>query len=145
MGIKAYVGYLFHHESPLRKPNHLCKKIADLAKRVRDGSSEKIFLGDLSVKKEAGFAGDIVAGIWVLVNQDQVFEATIGTGEAYSIQDWVEICFSKVGSDWRNHIILRTDGFIAEYPLLVSDPTTIRSLGWQPAVDIHALADMMLT
>lgn len=145
LGIQAYVGYLFHHESPLRKPNHLCKKIAELAKRVREGSKEQITLGDVSVRKEVGFAGDIVAGIVALVSQESVFEATIGTGKAYSIQEWIEICFSKIGSDWRDHIILRTDGFIPEYPLLVSDPTTIRSLGWQPAVDIHALADMMLT
>ena len=144
LGIKAYVGYLFHHESPLRKPNHLCKKIAELAKRVRAGSSEKILLGDLSVKKEAGFAGDIVAGIWTLVNQDHVFEATIGTGKAYSIQEWAEKCFSKVGSDWRNHVIPRADGFIPEYPLLVSDPMTIFSLGWRPVVDFNALADMMI-
>ena len=145
LGIQAYVGYLFHHESPLRKPNHLCKKIAELAQRVRDGSKEQITLGDVSVRKEVGFAGDIAVGIWALVSQEAVFEATIGTGKAYSIQEWIEICFSKVGSDWRNHVILRTDGFIPEYPLLVSDPTTIRSLGWHPAVDIDALADMMLT
>jgi len=139
------VGYLFHHESPLRKPNHLCKKIAELAKRVGEGSNGQITLGDISVRKEVGFAGDIVAGIWTLVKQDRIFEATIGTGKAYSIQEWIEICFSKVGSDWRNHIILRSDGFIPEYPLLVSDPTTIHSLGWGPAVDIHTLADMMHT
>ena len=144
LGIKTYVGYLFHHESPLRKPNCLCKSISELAKRVREGSQEQIMLGDVSVRKEAGFAGDIAAGILTLVSQDSVFEATIGTGKAYSIQEWIEICFSKVGFDWRNHVILRTDGFIPEYPLLVSDPMTISSLGWQPAVDIHALADMML-
>lgn len=145
LGIKTYVGYLFHHESPLRKPNHLCKKIAELAKRVREGSKEQITLGDVSVRKETGFAGDIAAGIWALVSQEAVFEATIGTGKAYSIQEWIEVCFSKIGSDWRNHITLRTDGFVPEYPILVSDPTTIFSLGWLPAVDIHALADMMLT
>jgi GDPmannose 4,6-dehydratase len=144
LGIRAYVGYLFHHESPLRKPNHLCKKIAELAKRVREGSKEQIALGDVSVRKETGFAGDIMAGIWTLVSQEAVFEATIGTGKAYSIQEWIEVCFSKVGSDWRNHIILRADGFVPEYPILVSEPTTIHSLGWDPAVDIFALADMML-
>jgi GDPmannose 4,6-dehydratase len=144
LGIKAYVGHLFHHESPLRKPNCLCKSISELAKRVRAGSQEQITLGDGSVRKEVGFAGDIAAGILTLVSQEAVFEATIGTGKAYSIQDWIEACFSKIGSDWRSHVILRTDGFIPEYPLLVSDPMTIRSLGWQPAVDIHALADMML-
>jgi len=145
LGIKTYVGYLFHHESPLRKPTHLCKKIAELAKQVKNGVNEQITLGDISVRKEAAFAGDIVAGIWTLINNDHVFEATIGTGKAYSIQDWLDICFSKIGRDWRNHIILRNDGFVAEYPLLVSDPSTIFSLGWQPQTSIESLAEMMLT
>jgi GDPmannose 4,6-dehydratase len=144
MGIKAYVGYLFHHESPLRKPNHLCKKIADLAKRVKQGPREQITVGDISVRKEAGFAGDIVEGIWTLVNQDVIFEATIGTGKAYSIQDWIEICFSKIGRDWHDHIIMGSDGFVPEYPVLVSDPRTIFSLGWKPTIDIDGLAEMML-
>ena len=144
LGIKAYVGYLFHHESPLRKPTHLCKKIADLTKRIKGGANEQITLGDISVRKEAAFAGDIVAGIWTFVNNDHIFEATIGTGKAYSIQDWLDICFSKIGRDWRNHVVFRNDGFVAEYPLLVSDPSTIFSLGWQPQTPIEMLAEMML-
>ncbi len=145
LGLRAYVGYLFHHESPLRKSGHLCKAIAELAKRAREGSKEQLTVGDASVRKEVGFAGDIAAGIWSLVSQDAVFEAVIGTGRAYSIQDWIEICFSKAGCDWRKHIILRADGFVPEYPVLVSDPATIFSLGWRPVVDIHALAEMMVT
>ena len=144
LGIKAYVGYLFHHESPLRKPTHLCKKIAELAKRIKNDANEQIALGDISVRKEVAFAGDIVAGIWTLINNDHIFEATIGTGKAYSIQDWLDICFSKIGRDWRNHVLLQKDGFIAEYPLLVSDPSTIFSLGWQPQTSIETLAEMML-
>jgi GDPmannose 4,6-dehydratase len=144
LGIKAYVGYLFHHESPLRKPNHLCKKIAEFAKRVKEGTRVRLTLGDLAVTKEAGFAGDIVQGIWTLVNQDQVFEATIGTGKGYSIQDWIEVCFSKIGHGWHDHINMGSDGFVPEYPVLVSDPTTICSLGWKPTIDIDCLAEMML-
>lgn len=144
LGIKAYVGYLFHHESPLRKPSHLCKKIAELAKRVKEGARDRLTLGDLSVTKEVGFAGDIVQGIWTLVNQDQIFEATIGTGKAYSIQEWIEMCFSKIGHDWHDHINKSSDGFVPEYPVLVSDPTTICSLGWNPTIDIDCLAEMML-
>lgn len=145
LGIKAYVGYLFHHESPLRKPNHLCKKIAELAKRVQAGSHEHVILGDPSVRKEVGFAGDIAEGIWTLVNQETHFEATIGTGKAYSIQAWIETCFSKVNCDWRSAIRIQADGFVPEYPILVSDPTTLFSLGWRPTVDIDALAEMMLS
>lgn len=45
-------------------------------------------------------------GIFTLVNQGTVFEATIGTGQAYSIQDWLEQCFRIVGKDWREHVDL---------------------------------------
>jgi len=145
LGIKAYVGYLFHHESPLRKPDHLCKMIAETVKRIRQGSHERIRLGDISVRKEAAFAGDIVEGIFTLVSQDTVFEAAIGTGEAYSIQDWLEICFKKIGKDWRDYVDVASDGFKPEYHTLVSDPTTIRSLGWTPKVGFDALAEMMLS
>jgi GDPmannose 4,6-dehydratase len=144
LGIKAYVGYLFHHESALRKSTHLCKMIAEAAKRIKQGSAERIRLGDVSVKKEAAFAGDTVEGIFTLVNQDDVFEAAIGTGLAYSIQDWLEICFSKIGRNWRDFIDIVPDGFTSEYRTLVSDPSTINALGWHPKVGFDALAEMML-
>ena len=144
LGIKAYVGYLFHHESPLRKSGHLCKAIADAAKRARAGSADRLEIGDVTVRKEAGFAGDIVEGIWTLVSQVDVFEAVIGTGRAHSIQEWIEACFSKAGCDWRDHIIPRADVFKPEYPVLVSDPATIRSLGWSAKTTFDELAEMMM-
>lgn len=145
LGVKAYVGYLFHHESPLRKKSHVCQMIAETCKRIRQGSRERIQLGDISVKKETAFAGDIVEGIFTLVSQDTVFEATIGTGAAYSIQDWLEICFTKIGKDWRDYVDVASNGFKPEYRALVSDPTTIQSLGWRPKVSIDELAEMMLS
>jgi GDPmannose 4,6-dehydratase len=144
LGVRAYVGYLFHHESPLRKPDHLCKRIAEVVKRIARGSDERLRLGDVSVRKEAGFAGDIVEGILTLVNQDTVFEAAIGTGVAYSIQDWLEACFTKIGRDWRDFVDVDAAGFEPEYRTLVSDPATIHSLGWRPKVGFDALAEMML-
>lgn len=144
LGIRAYVGYLFHHESPLRKPEHLCKRIAETVQRVRAGGDERLRLGDISVRKEVGFAGDIAEGIFTLVSQDKVFEATIGTGVAYSIQDWLEVCFGKIGRDWRDFVDVAAGGFTPEYQTLVSNPATIRSLGWHPRVGLDALAEMML-
>lgn len=144
LGIKVYVGYLFHHESPLRKAHHVCKMVVDAAKRISQGSCERLRLGNISVKKEAGFAGDIVEGIWTLVNQDAVFEATIGTGVAYSIEEWLEACFSRIGKDWRDHVDLSEEPFQVEYQTLVSNPATINRLGWYPKVELEALAEMMM-
>ena len=143
LGVRVYVGYLFHHESPLRKPTHVSQKVVQAVKSIASGSDEKLELGDISVEKEWGFAGDIAEGMAVLVGQEQVFEAVIGTGKAHTIEDWLKICFASVGKDWINHVTLR-DGFTAEYNCLLSNPATMHSLGWRPKVDIAELAELML-
>lgn len=142
-GLRVYLGYLFHHESPLRKPGHMSQKIVQAVKEIASGSIEQIEIGDMTVRKEWTFAGDVAEGILALVSQEEIFEATIGSGEAYSIEDWLRICFSYKNLDWKNHVVMK-DGFKPEYRLLVSDPKTIFSLGWRPKVDINALAEMMI-
>ena len=144
LGLSVYVGYLFHHESPHRQPGHVSQKIASAARRLADGHEEIIELGDVSVEKEWTFAGDVAKGMLVLVEQNEVFEAVIGSGVAYSIQNWLESCFGIIGKDWRNHVRLR-EGFIPEYRRLVSNPRTMNSLGWFPAVKLPELAAMMIT
>jgi GDPmannose 4,6-dehydratase len=143
LGIRAYIGYLFHHESPLRKPNHVGKMIALAVRRIASGSAEIIELGDISVAKEWTFAGDVAEAIMMLVEQDEVFEAVIGSGRAYTIEEWLDCCFALVGKDWRDHVSLK-EGFRAEYPVLLSDPVTMKSMGWQAKTDIRSLATMMV-
>lgn len=144
LGIKTYVGYLFHHESPRRKQNHISKYISDSVKRIMSGTPAVIELGDISVKKEWAFAGDIAAGIFTLVSQDRIFETTIGTGLAYSIEDFLKACFDTAGLQWKDHVLLRDNSFKAEYPLLVSDPGTITSIGWTAGTDFHSLVNIMM-
>lgn len=143
LGIRAYVGYLFHHESPFRKPNHVSKMVALAAQRIASGSNEFIEIGDISVEKEWTFAGDLTKGILTLVEQNKIFEAVIGSGVAYSIKDWLEACFRIIGKDWRKHIRLRED-YTREYKRLISNPATMHSLGWSPSVDIQELANIMV-
>ncbi len=142
-GLPVYVGYLFHHESPLRKPTHVSKMVALAARRIASGSGEILELGDLNVEKEWTFAGDVARAIFALVTQDRVHEATIGSGTTYTIADWLERCFGLAGRSWRDHVRVR-EGFVPEYRRLVSDPATIRSLGWEPRVGFDELARMMM-
>jgi GDPmannose 4,6-dehydratase len=144
LGLRVYVGYLFHHESPLRKPHHVSKMITLAVKRIAGGSGEIIELGDISVEKEWTFAGDVAKGIFTLIEQDDIFEAVIGSGIVYSIENWLEQCFTVVGKNWRDHVRIRA-GFIPEYKCLVSNPKTINSLGWFPIVGLQELAKMMIT
>ena len=144
LGLQVYVGYLFHHESPLRKPSHVSQMIALAVQRIAEGSDEVIELGDISVEKEWTFAGDVARGIVTLVEQEAVYEATIGSGIVYSIENWLEQCFSVIGKDWHDHVRLR-EGFTPEYKRLISDPKTINSLGWHPVVGFPDLAKAMVT
>lgn len=143
LGLRVFAGYLFHHESPLRKHAHVSKTIAEAAVRIANGSNEIIEIGDVSVEKEWTFAGDTVEGIFTLINQDQVFEATIGSGKVYSIRNWLDACFGLVDRDWREHVKLQ-DTYVPEYRRLVCDPTTMHKLGWQPKVGFDELARMMM-
>jgi GDPmannose 4,6-dehydratase len=143
LGIRAYIGYFFNHDSPLRSERHVTKKIAEAAKRIGRGSREMLEIGDRSVQKEWGFAGDIVEGIWTLLQQEEIFEAMIGTGEAHSIEEWLDLCFSRMGKDWRNYV-QEAGNFRSEYKILVSDPSLIRSLGWRPVTSFADLAGIML-
>jgi GDPmannose 4,6-dehydratase len=143
LGLKVYVGYFFNHDSPLRTERHVNQKIARAARRIAEGSLERIEIGDASVRKEFNFAGDVTEAVWLLVNQEEIFEAVIGRGEAHSIEEWIELCFSLAGHDWREFVTLK-EGFNAEYRILVSNPVLIKSLGWRPRVDFRGLARMMM-
>ena len=143
LGMRTYVGYLFHHESPRRSPTHLSRTIALAARRIASGVQQELDLGDISVIKEWTFAGDTMRAVLCLIEQDEIFEAVIGSGEGHSVQEWLEQCFAKVGLSWQDHVKVKS-GFDAEYKCLLSRPTRIMSLGWTPEVSFAALAEMMM-
>lgn len=141
--VKAYVGYLFNHDSPLRTERHMSKKITEAVKKISAGDTGKIEIGNIDTVKEWTYAGDVVKAIWAQVNNDDCFEAVIGSGAGHSIREWLQICFDKKGLRWEDHVVLKKD-FKADYDRLVSKPDLIMSLGWKPEVSLHELADMML-
>jgi GDPmannose 4,6-dehydratase len=144
LGMKIYVGYLFHHESPLRKMQHTSQMIVQGVLQIAKGQKQMLEIGDLSVEKEWVFAGDVVAGILTLIQQEQVFEAVIGSGITYTIQNWVEQCLKRIGKEnWQDYVRVNS-GFVPEYRRLVSNPRLIKSLGWKPIVDFKELAGLML-
>ncbi|NOU37576.1 MAG: NAD-dependent epimerase/dehydratase family protein [Ferruginibacter sp.] len=143
LGIKVYVGYFFNHDSPLRSERHVTKKISEAAKRIAAGSNEKLEIGDISVIKEWSFAGDIVQGIWLFINQDKIFEANISSGIGYSIKEWVETCFGLIGKNFEDYII-HNQNFISAHKILISDNTLIKSIGYLPKINLKDLAKMLI-
>lgn len=141
--LKIYVGYLFNHDSELRSEDHINQKIVKAVQRIARGSKEKLEIGNVDVKKEFNYAGDIVEAIWRLVNQDTVTEAVIGSGEVYSILDWIKYCFNLINKNWKDYVVIKNN-FTPEYDVLISNPKVVYSLGWTPKVNFTRLAEIML-
>lgn len=142
-GMRVYVGYFFNHDSPLRSERHVNQKIVSALRRIVSGSRERLVLGNVDVRKEFNFAGDVVNAAWTLVNQERVFEAVIGCGVAHRISEWLDHCFGKAGLQWREHVDI-DPSYVPEYQVLVSNPAVIRGLGWRPTLDMAGLADLMM-
>jgi GDPmannose 4,6-dehydratase len=144
LGLKVFVGYFFNHDSPLRSDRHVNQKIVKAVKEISTGKIEKLELGNIHIKKEFCFAGDVVDAVWKLVNNNHgIFEATIGSGIAHSIIDWLEICFGNFNLDYRDYVISNPN-FKSDYNILVSNPNTIKKLGWVQETNINSLCKMMM-
>jgi GDPmannose 4,6-dehydratase len=142
-GIKTYVGYFFNHDSPLRSENHVNQKIVFHVSEILKGNLNKLIIGNINVKKEFNYAKDIVEAVWLMINQDYIYEAVIGSGVAYSIKDWIKYCFDKYSLRWEEYILL-DESYKSEYEILVSNPKLINNIGWNPRLSMHELADIML-
>ena len=144
LGLKVYVGYFFNHDSPLRNEHHINKKITNAINKIKSGISETVEIGDLDAEKEFNFAGDMMEAVWVLVNQDSVTEAVLGSGKSYPVKDWIKICAEITGVEDIFNYIKKNESYKSPYKKLVSDPTKIKSLGWKPKVNMKQLAELML-
>ena len=142
-GLKTYIGYLFNHDSPFRSSKHINQRIVEFVVNISNGNNGKLIIGDLNAKKEFNHAEDIIEAIWILVNQNNIFEAVIGSGLCYSIQEWIEYCFETYNLNWNNYVEIDSN-YEKQYNSLVSSPKLIKSLGWEPKNNMSSLADLML-
>lgn len=142
-GLAVYIGYFFNHDSPLRNERHVNQKIVLAAKRIASKQQNKLELGDISVKKEFNFAKDIVEAVWCLINNTVHFEAVLGSGRAYTIEYWLDLCFGYYKLNWQDYVTTNKL-FLPEYKILVSNPSTILSMGWKPKTSIENLSKIML-
>jgi GDPmannose 4,6-dehydratase len=145
-GLFAASGILFNHESPRRGLEFVTRKITDGVARIKLGLADELRLGNLDAQRDWGFAGDYVRAIWLMLQQEEARDYVIATGEAHSVQEFVNLAFGHAGVDPERHVV--TDpAFIrpAEVDHLVGDATRARDeLGWEPRVSFGELVAMMV-
>jgi GDPmannose 4,6-dehydratase len=147
-GMHASSGILFNHEGPRRGLEFVTRKVTNAAARIKLGLQDEVVLGNLDSKRDWGYAGDYVKGMWMMLQQDEPDDYVLATGQTHSIEDLVRRAFAEVGIDnWADYV--RQDPkFLrpAEVDLLIGDASKARTkLGWEPEVDFPALVKMMVT
>ena len=146
-GMHASSGVLFNHESPLRGPEFVTRKISLAVARIAQGKQEFLELGNLDAKRDWGFAGDYVEAMWLMLQQDTADDYVISTGATQSVREYLNVAFSHVGIDDWSGLVRQNPDFLrpAEVDLLIGDSAKAReALGWSPKVDFPTLVTMMV-
>src|SRR5918992_664650 len=111
------------------------------------GLERELRLGDLSARRDWGYAGDYVRAMWLMLQADEADDYVVATGEAHAVEEFVAAAFDHVGLDWREHVA-RDESLLrgaADSPALVGDPAKIRErLGWEPEVRFDELVRRMV-
>lgn len=156
-------GILFNHESPRRGENFVTRKITQAVARISKGKQEKLTLGNLNAKRDWGFAGDYVKGMWLMLQQEKPDDYVLATNETHTVREFVELAFKEIGVtiEWcgvgvdekgcdskTGKLLVDIDKKFfrpAEVDLLWGDASKAEKiLGWKREVDFKNLVKMMV-
>jgi len=145
-GIHASNGILFNHESPRRGETFVTRKITRAVAHIKHGVQKKLFLGNLDARRDWGYAPDYVRAMWLMLQQDSADDYVIGTGEAHTVREFVELAFATVDLDWKEYVEIDPRYFRpAEVDYLLADPSKARKvLRWEPKVTFKELVRLMV-
>ena len=162
-GLFACSGILFNHESPLRGPEFVTKKIARSVARIKLGLQGDIRLGSLDVKRDWGYAPEYVEAMWLMLQQDKADDYVIATGQPHSIREFADAAFREIdvrvewsgtglaekGVDSRTGkpiVTVDPDYFRpTEVDFLKGDYTKAKQkLGWSPLTTFEELVRIMV-
>lgn len=156
-------GVLFNHESPRRGETFVTRKITMAVASIMAGKQEKLSLGNLDAKRDWGFAGDYVEGMWRILQQEKPQDYVLATNETHTVREFVELAFAEVGIEieWKGKGVEekgydKVTGRLlidvnpryfrpAEVELLWGDSTKAeKELGWERKVSFKGLVSMMV-
>ncbi len=143
----ASCGILFNHEGERRGLEFVTRKISNAVARIKLGKQDHIELGSLDPKRDWGYAGDYVEGMWRMLQQDKPDDYVLATGETHTISEFLDLAFKEISiDDWKPYV-KQNPAFMrpAEVDILLGNPTKAEKvLGWKRQVDFPGLVKMMV-
>ncbi len=145
-GMFICCGILFNHESPRRGIEFVSRKITVGVARVYHGLDKELRLGNIEAKRDWGYAGDYVKAMWLMLQQDEVDDYVIATGEQHSVREFAELAFKEAGLNWEDYVVVDKRFFRpADVENLCGDPTKARQkLGWKAEISFEQLVSIMV-
>ena len=145
-GLHASCGILFNHESPRRGPTFVTRKITRAVARIKQGTQDKLYLGNLDALRDWGYAPEYVEGMWRMVQQDEPGDYILATGENHSVREFCDTAFKHVGLEYEKYVEIDERYFRPnEVNVLLGDPSKAKkNLGWEPKVKFDKLVKIMV-
>ncbi|HTS21084.1 MAG TPA: GDP-mannose 4,6-dehydratase [Casimicrobiaceae bacterium] len=145
-GIHASCGILFNHESPLRGLEFVTRKVSDAVARIKQGRQGELRLGNIDAKRDWGFAGEYVAAMHLMLQQETPDDYVVATGRTTSVREMCRIAFAHVGLDAERWVVIDPKLHRpAEVDVLCGNPGKAKSrLGWESKTDLEALIATMV-
>lgn len=145
-GLFACNGILFNHESPRRGETFVTRKITRAATRIKLDLQDKLYLGNLDAKRDWGFAGDYVEGMWLMLQHDTSDDYVLATGETHSVREFLDEVFGYLDLDWQKYVEIDPRYYRpTEVDFLQGDANKARKvLKWEPKITFEGLAKMMV-
>lgn len=143
----ACSGILFNHESPRRGLEFVTRKITYSAAKIKLKKQSSLPLGNLSAKRDWGYAFNYVEAMWLMLQQDKPDDYVIATGETHTVQEFVELAFQVAGlGNWQKFVTTNEKFYRpTEVKELCGDYSKAkRILGWEPKVRFPELVKMMV-
>jgi GDPmannose 4,6-dehydratase len=147
-GLHASCGILFNHEGEKRGMEFVTRKITNAVARISLGLQKELRLGDLTPRRDWGYAGDYVEAMWKMVQNESPSDYVIATGETHSVREFVDLAFKHAGLEGEaDKYVIRDERFVrpSEVDLLVGDATKAHNeLNWKPKVTFDELIKRMV-
>jgi GDPmannose 4,6-dehydratase len=145
-GLHVSSGIVFNHESERRPERFVTRRISKAAAAIALGLQSELTLGSLDAVRDWSFAGDIMAGAWLMLQQEQPADYVLASGVGHTVADLARIAFASV--DLESDRYLRIDSKLMRPPeptASVGDPTRARrQLGWAPTLSFEQLVERMV-
>lgn len=145
-GMHASNAISFNHEGARRGETFVTRKITRAATRIKLGLQDKLYLGNLDAKRDWSHASDVAAGMLGVITAEKPGDYVISSGEMHSVREFVELVFSSLDLDYKEHVEIDPKYFRAsEVDALCGDSSKIRrELGWAPKFTFKMLVDEMI-